>query len=200
MVFITGTRQNTNHMFAGVESAEWIGFPFFLGAMAFLALAWWIASPLTIRHARVVQVTGRFMVGRLKGLSEWWEPTAQMTEKDISPYFWPNGTMPCSTEYDRLVSEQFASYRLRVGGLVEHPHEFSLADIKVMRKQAQITTHFCIQGWPGVAKWGGVPMRDILDVVNPCPKRGTRFSIHWLMAPTAAAITMSMNCSTCGTG
>jgi methionine sulfoxide reductase catalytic subunit len=33
-----------------------------------------------------------------------------------------------------------------------------------MRKQQQITTHFCIQGWSGVAEWGGVPMRDILVV------------------------------------
>ena len=31
----------------------------------------------------------------------------------------------------------------------------------------QITEHFCIQGWSGVAKWGGVPMRDILDIVKP---------------------------------
>ena len=36
-----------------------------------------------------------------------------------------------------------------------------------MPKQEQITEHFCIQGWSGVAKWGGVPMRLILDIVKP---------------------------------
>jgi DMSO/TMAO reductase YedYZ molybdopterin-dependent catalytic subunit len=36
-----------------------------------------------------------------------------------------------------------------------------------MPKQEQITTHFCIQGWSGVTKWGGVPMRHILDLVKP---------------------------------
>ena len=80
MVFVTGLRQNTNHMFAGVESHSWAGFPLFVLAMVLVGLAWWVASPFTIRHARLVQRTGRFMVGWIKGLSEWWEPNAQLTE------------------------------------------------------------------------------------------------------------------------
>ena len=180
MVFVTGIRQNTNHMFAGVESAAWVGFPVFVFAMALIGLAWWAASPLTIRHARFVQKAGRFMVGWIKGLSEWWEPTAQLTETDISPHFWPNGTMPNSAEYDSLVAEQFADYKLRVSGLVAAPRELSLADLKAMRKQEQITTHFCIQGWSGVAKWGGVPMRDILDLVKPLPE--ARYTVFYSLA------------------
>jgi methionine sulfoxide reductase catalytic subunit len=159
MVFVTGLRENTNHMFAGVESHAWAGFPLFVLAMVLLGLAWWIASPFTIRHARLVQRMGRFMVGWIKGLSEWWEPNAQLTEQDISPHFWPNGTMPNSAEFEALVADEFAHYRLRVSGLVEAPRDFSFADLKALPKQEQITTHFCIQGWSGVAKWGGVPMR-----------------------------------------
>jgi thiosulfate reductase cytochrome b subunit len=170
MVFVTGLRQNTNHMFAGVESARWVGFPLFVLAMVLVGVAWWMASPVTIQHARLVQKTGRFMIGWFKGLSEWWEPTAQLTEEDISPHFWPNGTLPNSAEYEALVAGQFEGYRLRVGGLVDAPREFSLADLKSMRKQEQITTHFCIQGWSGVAKWGGVPMLDILEAVKPKPE------------------------------
>jgi DMSO/TMAO reductase YedYZ molybdopterin-dependent catalytic subunit len=33
----------------------------------------------------------------------------------------------------------------------------------------QITQHFCIQGWSGIAKWGGLSMRSILDLVRPLP-------------------------------
>jgi sulfoxide reductase catalytic subunit YedY len=33
----------------------------------------------------------------------------------------------------------------------------------------QITQHFCIQGWSGVAKWGGVSMQTILELVGPQP-------------------------------
>jgi len=119
-------------------------------------------------------------VGWIKVLTEWWEPTAELAEKDISPYFWPNGTLPCSAEYDALLAEQFAGYRLRVGGLVERPREFSLAELKAMRKQEQITTHFCIQGWSGVAKWGGVPMRDLLDAVKPLPQ--ARYAVFYSLA------------------
>jgi DMSO/TMAO reductase YedYZ molybdopterin-dependent catalytic subunit/thiosulfate reductase cytochrome b subunit len=183
MVFITGIRQNTNHMFGGVDDASWTGFPLFLLAMAILAATWLVASPLTIRYARVVQRTGAFMIGWLMGLAESWDPRSQLTKKDISPYFWPNGTMPNSKEFDDLVAENFASYRLRVGGLVETPREFSLADLKAMAKQEQITTHFCIQGWSGVAEWGGVPMRDILDLVKPMSE--ARYAVFYSLADGA---------------
>ena len=138
--------------------------------MAILAVAWMAVSPYTIRHARRVQRTGAFMIGWLKGLGEHLDPHSQLTEKEISPYFWPNGTMPNSVEFDDLVADGFASYRLRIGGLVEAPQELSLADLKALAKQDQITTHFCIQGWSGVAKWGGVPMRALLDRVKPMPE------------------------------
>jgi DMSO/TMAO reductase YedYZ molybdopterin-dependent catalytic subunit len=121
-----------------------------------------------------------FMVGWIKGLSEWWEPNAQLTEKDIYPHFWPNGTTPDSAEFDALVAEQFDHYRLRVGGLVEAPREFSFSDLKALPKQEQITTHFCIQGWSGVAKWGGVPMRDILDLVRPTAE--ARYAVFYSFA------------------
>ena len=55
MVFVTGIRENTNHMFGGVDDASWRGFPLFLLAMAILAIAWALASPFTLRHARLVQ-------------------------------------------------------------------------------------------------------------------------------------------------
>ncbi|MHA6688794.1 molybdopterin-dependent oxidoreductase, partial [Mesorhizobium sp. A556] len=183
MVFVTGIRQNTNHMFAGVDDASWTGFPFFLAAMAILTLSWLVASPFTIRYARLVQRSGAFMIGWLMGLAEGWDPRSQLTKKDISPYFWLNGTMPNSEEFDDLVAEGFASYRLRVGGLVKAPREFSLADLKAMPKQEQITTHFCIQGWSGVAEWGGVPMRDILDLVKPTPE--ARYAVFYSLADGA---------------
>ena len=126
----------------------------------------------------------RFMVGWIKGLSEWWEPNAQLTEQDISPHFWPNGTMPNSDEFDALVADEFAHYRLRVSGLVEAPREFSFADLKALPKQEQITTHFCIQGWSGVAKWGGVPMRDILDIVKPTPD--ARYAVFYSFSEGSA--------------
>ena len=33
-----------------------------------------------------------------------------------------------------------------------------------------ITMHHCIQGWSGIAKWGGIPMRALIDLVRPKPE------------------------------
>ncbi|MFH8737698.1 molybdopterin-dependent oxidoreductase [Streptomyces sp. NPDC017964] len=45
----------------------------------------------------------------------------------------------------------------------------SLGDLRKLPAHEQITQHFCIQGWSGVAKWGGVSMATILDLVNLDP-------------------------------
>ena len=75
--------------------------------------------------------------------------------------------MPKSAEFNTLVATDAANYRLRVGGSVETPVELPLADLRAMPKQGQIATRFCIQGWFGVAKGVGVPMRDALDLFKP---------------------------------
>lgn len=168
LVFMTGpARISLNMMWAGVNDDSWSGFAVFVPLITLVGLLWWRASAFTIAHARLVQKTGEFMVGWIKGFAELGSPNSQLTEKDISPYFWPNGTMPASAEFDRLVATGFAGYQLRIDGLVEHPQSLSLAALRAMAKQEQITTHFCIQGWSGVAKWAGVPMRDIVDLVRP---------------------------------
>jgi DMSO/TMAO reductase YedYZ molybdopterin-dependent catalytic subunit/thiosulfate reductase cytochrome b subunit len=167
-VFATSLKANTNHMFYGVESPDWVGLPYFIVCMAVLVIVWLLATPMTIRHARKVQKTGRFLIGGLKQIAEFWDPTTEEREKDISPHHWPNHhSLPNSPEYNALLAGNFEGYRLRIGGLVENPVELSYADLKAMPKQSQITTHFCIQGWSGCGKWGGVPMRNILDIVKP---------------------------------
>ncbi len=167
LVFITDARVNLNMMWAGVNDDSWSGLWIFIPALALVAVAWWWASPFTLRHARLVQRVGEFISRPFGAATQSWDAKSQLTEKDISPHFWPNGTMPKSTEFDTLVKTNFAEYRLRVSGLVERPMVFSYAELKAMPKQEQITTHFCIQGWSGVAKWGGVPVRYILDLVKP---------------------------------
>ena len=180
LVFITGARVNLNMMFAGVHDGSWSGLAIFVPAITLVAVTWWLASPFTIRHARVVQMIGEFMMWPFNALTERWDPNSQLTEKDISPYFWVNGTMPKSAEFNALVADGFKSFALRVGGLVESPKVFSYAELKAMPKQEQITTHFCIQGWSGVAKWSGVPMRHILDLVRPTSD--ARYAVFYSLA------------------
>ena len=183
MIFITGLRGNVNKMFAGVNNNGNVGFAIFIPVIAIVVITWAIATPLTIRHTRMVQKTGRFIIGWFKGLVEWFDPNRQYTQADISPHFWPNGTMPNSEQFNALARTDFAGYALRIGGLVANPKAFSLAELKAMPKQEQITEHFCIQGWSGVAKWGGVPMRHILDLVRPTPD--ARYAVFYSLADGA---------------
>jgi thiosulfate reductase cytochrome b subunit len=175
-VFIGAARPSLNEMWAGVHNNSWEGLWIFAIALAVLVSTWLLATPFTIRSARLIQSIGKVMVGRLKGAAESWSPVIQYREGDISPHFWANGTLPVSAEFRALERDRFVNYRLRIGGLVEHPRELSYAEIKAMPKQEQITEHFCIQGWSGVAEWGGVPMSHILDIVRPtCEARYAAF-------------------------
>jgi DMSO/TMAO reductase YedYZ molybdopterin-dependent catalytic subunit/thiosulfate reductase cytochrome b subunit len=180
LVFITGARVNLNMMFAGTNGDSWSGVLVFVPAMALVAVTWWLASPFTLRHARLVQRIGGFLARPFNSVTQWWDPTSQLTEQDISPYFWPNGTMPASDEFDQLVKDGFAHYRLRIDGLVAKPVELTYAELKAMPKQEQITTHFCIQGWSGVARWGGVPMRHLLDLVKQAAD--ARYAVFYSLA------------------
>ena len=42
--------------------------------------------------------------------------------------------------------------------------------LKAIPKQEQITQHYCIQGWSGIAKRGAVPMKQFVDMVRPLPQ------------------------------
>lgn len=183
LVFITGLRQNLNYMVVGVNDGSWNGFLIYVPVMIILIGIWVMVSPLTIKYARRVQMVGERMVGYIQSWAELWDPQTQYTEKDISPYFWVNGTLPTSDEYNRLKEGNFTDYKITIGGLVENPQEISYAALKAMPKQDQITKHFCIQGWSGVAKWGGVPVRDIMKIVKPKPE--ARYVVFYSFAEGA---------------
>ncbi len=100
------------------------------------------------------------LFGRMKSRQKY-------TKKDISPFFRVNGYPPKTEEYKKHYENDFKDWHLTVGGMVETPLKLSLAEIKSMHKQTQITKHNCIQGWSGVAEWAGVPMRDILKLCKP---------------------------------
>lgn len=99
-------------------------------------------------------------------------------EREISPYFRTNGYPPITAypqaqgndrEYERLLANQFADYRLELFGLVEQPLSLSLADLRAMPKQEQTTLHHCIQGWTSVGRWGGVRISELLERAKLSP-------------------------------
>lgn len=75
--------------------------------------------------------------------------------------------------YRRMEANGFANWRLSVEGEVEKPRKYSLADLKKMTSQTQITKHTCEEGWSAIAKWTGVQLRHFLDDAGV--KDGARF-------------------------
>jgi sulfoxide reductase catalytic subunit YedY len=171
LVFTTGLLHNLNHVYAGRTDGSWIGFWIFAASMAVVIAGWVAATPFTLRHPRAVQRLGYAMIGPAQRLFEHVDAApGQYSEKDVSPYFWHNGQYPESPEYKALLAGDFAGYRLRIDGLVDNPVELGLAQLRALPGHEQITQHFCIQGWSGIAKWGGVSMQTIIDVVRPSPE------------------------------
>jgi len=95
----------------------------------------------------------------------------EYTEADISPVFKANGsTMPRTDAYAQLLAGGFASWRLRIDGLVQQPGEYSLAQLRAMPARTQITRHDCVEGWSAIGKWKGVPLQLLLQAAGLRPE------------------------------
>ena len=94
----------------------------------------------------------------------------EFSEADLSPVFRSNGTSyPEGRQYAELAAKQFSEWHLEVGGLVERPLRFSLAELRALPARTQITRHDCVEGWSAIGKWKGVPLDEILQRVGPRP-------------------------------
>jgi DMSO/TMAO reductase YedYZ molybdopterin-dependent catalytic subunit len=92
----------------------------------------------------------------------------EFSEADISPVFKANGSInPQTPEYLAMVANNFADYRLRIGGLVKSPVELSLAQLRALPSRTQITRHDCVEGWSCIGKWKGTPLGKVLDLAGP---------------------------------
>ena len=98
-------------------------------------------------------------------------------ESDISTVFRPNGFMPPTTsQYQQWMREGWRGYRLFVGGLVETPRSYTLADLRgKFARTSQITRHDCVEGWSVIGKWTGARLSDVL--ADATPKDGAGYVI-----------------------
>ena len=169
MVAATGLTRNMNHIINGTDnptdtSGLYIGLGILLFMMAFGFLAHW----LSWKRPRVLQRAEAALNGTLWKLSiNKFKPHIYYQKKDISPYFWANGKIPVSEQWNKLAAGQFKDYKLKVVGLVDNPVELSLQDLMNLGKEQNITMHHCIQGWSGIAEWGGLPIKTLVNLVKP---------------------------------
>ena len=174
LVVMTGFRRNMNHIVMGTDDLRLGGVIWgFVGIAA--VFLYWVGAhyiswyrPRTLQHAQkaVSQPLRSVILNPLR-------PVRHYTDKDLSPYIWPNGKLPQRDDWTRMVQNHFGEYKLKVGGLVEHPVELSFAEIVALGKIEFTTMHHCIQGWSGIARWGGLPVQSLLDLVRPMPHART---------------------------
>jgi len=92
----------------------------------------------------------------------------EFTQADVAAHFRSNGTlMPRDADYQALLKNGFADWKLEIGGLVEKPSAFTLAELRAMPSRTQITRHDCVEGWSSIGKWKGVPLAHLLEQVRP---------------------------------
>ena len=172
LVLLTGAQRNFNHIVLGTDDTHPLGL--ILGGIGIaVVLASWVAAYVVAwRYPRVIQRMHKALIFPLEvGMSGWkrFSPVERYTRKDISPYFWPNGKMPDSADWQHHVDADFRDYTLRIRGLVDNPVDLSLADIRALGHDEHVALHHCIQGWSGIAQWGGISMVRLIELVKPQP-------------------------------
>jgi DMSO/TMAO reductase YedYZ molybdopterin-dependent catalytic subunit len=115
----------------------------------------------------VTRFAQRIVVGRTALAREY-------AEADLVTEFRANGTTePSDPEYQRLAQNRFADWQLVIGGLVEQPRYFSLAELKELPSRTQITWHDCVEGWSCIGKWKGARLAALLASLAPALTCGT---------------------------
>ncbi len=170
MVAITGFVRNMNHIVIGTDDSGMTALYLALLGMGVLVAVNVLANWLAWRRPRIVQHLAKAIVTPImRFFLDHPAPVAEFYREDISPFHWANGKVPTCEEWKRLAANNFKDYRLKVYGLVEHPVELSLDDLRALGKKEQITLHHCIQGWSGIAEWGGLPLAELIRLVRPTP-------------------------------
>lgn len=171
LVVMTGFARNMNHIVMGTDDRSPGGMIWGFVGIGVVVLSWFIAHYLSWHHPRGLQNALQSVTYPMQKLTlNRLAPRQNYSEEQISPYFWPNGKMPVRDDWKRMAADHFRHYRLKVGGLVENPVELSLADIEKLGMFNDITMHHCIQGWSGIAKWGGLPVKRLIELVRPKPE------------------------------
>jgi DMSO/TMAO reductase YedYZ molybdopterin-dependent catalytic subunit len=58
------------------------------------------------------------------------------------------------------------AWRLELSGLIADKKPWSLAQLRTLPQESQITRHVCVEGWSAIGQWSGVPFRTCLERVG----------------------------------
>ncbi|MDZ4878540.1 MAG: putative protein-methionine-sulfoxide reductase subunit YedZ1 [Chroococcidiopsis cubana SAG 39.79] len=61
-------------------------------------------------------------------------------------------------------------FRLVVDGAVNKFLSLSMIEIQQMPLASMVIRHVCVEGWAAIVQWGGVRLRDIINLAQPKPE------------------------------
>lgn len=150
----------------GISIATAIGLFAFYCVSVLIVHIW--STGISLHNPRFTQkMIGAILIPLKRSLFGKVVSRQQHSKSEITPFFRINGYPPDTIEYKELYENSFADWKLEIFGLVEKPRHYSLKELQKIAKQEQITEHSCIQGWTGIAQWGGVPMIEIVKQCKP---------------------------------
>lgn len=181
LVFLVHPEYNLPHIVFGVTDPSRYAQAFTIVVATIVAVvALWIAlSYLTLAdrvraHRLLVPFTE---IARGMGLG-WIRPSTRpaggYTSEKISTFHWTNGLPPTEDESPEWLSyrdQDWKGWTLTVRDDIGGTEKIlGLDDVRALPKTEYIATTTCMQGWSATSKWGGVRLRDVLDVLGPRPE------------------------------
>lgn len=168
MVLLVHFPLNMAHMVLGSSHHTPLAIGIGILALFCVFLAHLFSTKVCHKNPRLVQ---KATCSLLNPLSRWLfshlHSRQQYRSEMVSSYFWNNGSLCTDPEWQELEKNDFKSWRLEVKGAVKTPLLLSLDELRSLPKSTQITEHCCIQGWSGIAQWGGVSVKEILALCQP---------------------------------
>lgn len=104
------------------------------------------------------------------------EPLNQRVEELLLNSQKPVPELPISQiEPDKLIVNTFdftpmidpVKYRLTIEGEVNHPMQLSLNELYKLPLTSVVMRHVCVEGWAAIVQWGGVRLRDLIQLAQP---------------------------------
>jgi DMSO/TMAO reductase YedYZ molybdopterin-dependent catalytic subunit len=84
------------------------------------------------------------------------------SDRDVTPF----ERYPLNSYLTHDPEVDLDDWRLRVSGLVHHPGDYTLDDIRALPRVRQNTRHICIEGWDVIGSYGGVRLRDFFIAIG----------------------------------
>jgi DMSO/TMAO reductase YedYZ molybdopterin-dependent catalytic subunit len=124
--------------------------------------------------------------GTLRTMDGWHQDTQQLLGRgglareyaasEMSPVFRPNGSRTAGDPtWLQDLATGFATYALKVDGLVARPLALPLSALEALPQRVQITRHDCVEGWSAIGKWQGPQLGAVLRLAGL--RREARFIV-----------------------